>query len=52
MTEEEFFHQLLSKTRDTFLKSKPYQKFQDKNWNSAICETPLQKNNELFFGLI
>ena len=51
MTEEEFFYQLLSKTRDTFLKSKTYQKFQDKNWNSALCETPITKNQGLFFGL-
>ncbi|RYC51858.1 hypothetical protein [Flagellimonas olearia] len=50
-SEERFFHQLMGKTRALFLKSKTFEKHQDKNWNSAICETPIQISKGLFFGL-
>jgi hypothetical protein len=52
MTEEEFFYYLLDKTKVEFKKSPVYEKYGDaKNWNCAVCETPIQKEKGIFFGL-
>ena len=51
MDEKQFFNYLLNKTRLVFHKSSTYRKYGDKNWNFAICETPIQKSKGIFFGL-
>ena len=49
--EEQFFYDLLAKTREVFHQSKTYKIHGDKNWNFAVCETPIQKGKGVFFGL-
>jgi hypothetical protein len=51
MTEEEFFYDLLKKTEVVFNESATRKKFPKENWNFAICDTPIQKGEGLFFGL-
>lgn len=51
MDERQFFDHMLDKTRQVFHRSKTYDNYGDKNWNFAICETPIQKNTGIFFGL-
>lgn len=51
MNEEHFFKYLLDKTEAEFKKSKTFAKYRDKNWNYAICDTPIQKGKGIFFGL-
>ena len=51
MNEEQFFKYLLDKTEAEFKKSKTFEKNGDKNWNYAICDTPIQKGKGIFFGL-
>lgn len=51
MNETDFFHYLLVKTEDIFQKSLTREKYNSKNWNFAICETPIQKNVGVFYGL-
>ena len=51
MDDKQFFNYLLNKTRLVFHKSSTYKKYGDKNWNFAICETPIQKRTGIFFGL-
>lgn len=53
MEEEKFFYYLLKKTGEVF-KSAPiceYQISKGFNWNYAVCETPIQKNKGVLFGL-
>ena len=51
--EEIFFYNLLDETKQDFLKSPVKEKQEElgKNWNYAICETPIQKNKGIIFGL-
>jgi len=51
MTEIEFFDHLLDKTQKVFFKSNTFKKHGDKNWNFAICDTPIKKKTGIFFGL-
>jgi len=51
MDERTFFNYLLNKTQIAFFKSSTFKKYGDKNWNFAICETPIQKETGIFFGL-
>ena len=51
MDERQYFDYLLNKTRLVFHKSSTYKKYGEKNWNFAICETPIQKGKGIFFGL-
>jgi len=51
MEERQFFGYLLDKTGKVFLQSKTYSLYGDKNWNFAVCETPIQKGTGVFFGL-
>jgi hypothetical protein len=51
MEEKEFFEQLLDKTQIAFFKSETFKKNGDKNWNYAICDTPIQEGKGIFFGL-
>lgn len=53
MTEQDFFHQLLKETEKVFLTSPiyKYQKEHNKNWNFAVCDTPIKKGKGLVFGL-
>lgn len=51
MEEQQFFKNLLEKTREVFLTSKTYSLYGDRNWNFAVCETPIKKKTGVFFGL-
>ena len=51
MKEREFFNHMLDKTQKVFYKSSTFVKYGDKNWNFAVCDTPIQKNTGVFFGL-
>jgi hypothetical protein len=51
MNEEEFFYNLLKKTEAVFNDSATRNKHPKENWNFAICDTPIQKKQGLFFGL-
>lgn len=53
MEEIQFFNDLLRDTWQVFRESpiKQYQDREKKNWNYAICETPIQKGKGLIFGL-
>ena len=48
---EEFFDYLLNQTKTKFEESDVYKKNKDNNWNYAVCETPIQKNKGVYFGL-
>jgi hypothetical protein len=51
--EQIFFESLLEETNKVYQNS-PIKKRQDKlekNWNYAICDTPIQKNTGIIFGL-
>lgn len=50
--EEQFFYDLLEKTKEVYTTSPVYKKYGDaKNWNCAVCETPITKGNAVLFGL-
>lgn len=49
--EELFFYDLLGKTAEGFKDSETRKKYSGKNWNFAICDTPIQKKRGIFFGL-
>jgi len=51
MDEKTFFKNLLEKTKEVFLTSQTYKEHGEKNWNYAVCDTPIQKNTGIFFGL-
>ena len=51
MEENEFFDQLIEKTSLAYKKSPVYEKHGHKNWNYAICDTPIKKGKDLLFGL-
>ncbi|MEE9363691.1 MAG: hypothetical protein V3U92_13915 [Cellulophaga sp.] len=53
MSEEDFFNQLLVETKKQFQISpvRNYQINNNKNWNYAVCETPIQKEKPIIFGL-
>lgn len=53
MDNEKFFYKLLEETKAVFERSPVYkfQKEHAKNWNYAVCETPIQQNKGLVFGL-
>ena len=50
--EEQFFYELLEKTRLVYQNTPVYKKYGAiKNWHYAICDTPIQKGKGVFFGL-
>ncbi len=49
--EEKFFYDLLKKSKEVFLTSETYKNNKNENWNFAVCETPIQRNAGVFFGL-
>ena len=50
--EEKFFYSLLENTKQVFITSPVYEKYGDaKNWNCAVCETPILKGIGIFLGL-
>lgn len=50
--EEQFFNELLNKTRLVYESSPVYKKHgANNNWHYAICDTPIQKDKGVFFGL-
>ena len=51
MEENQFFKQLIEKTRLAYEKSPVYEKYGHKNWKYAICDTPIKKGGDLLFGL-
>ena len=53
MKESQFFFDLLAETGKVFQESpiRDYQKEHKKNWNYAVCETPIQIGRGLIFGL-
>ena len=51
LSEEEFFHYLLNKTKATYLKSELHVKHPDSTWGYAVCDTPIQKGAPVLLGL-
>ena len=52
-SEHQFFAELLSDTEKQFKQSPVYQKQlkQGKNWNYAVCATPIQRERGILFGI-
>lgn len=53
MNEKDFFEEILFETREAFSQSciKIYQTENKKNWNYAVCDTPIQKQCGIIVGL-
>ena len=50
--DDEFYDQLLEKTVQAYHKSPVYKNYgKEKNWYYAICDSPIQKQKPVFFGL-
>lgn len=50
-TEQQFFNQLLVKTKEAFNKSPISEKQPNIQWNYSICGTPIQKDKGIILGI-
>lgn len=50
---EDFFYYLLNKTKEEFIRTPIYKKqvLLNRNWNYAVCATPIQKGKGVIFGI-